>query len=221
MEENKIIQFVQKHWVKFVMGGVVFVTLLLWAERLFHKSQGSAKQDYLLANQILERYRRGSPIELESLLSAEGIVLRHPHLRPQYEAMLAHCFFYQSDLEKGMDYAYSSLARVEKELEPSYQRFTEISLLIANEEYAPAYAAATELEKSLQGEKTYCRALNLLRLCFLADKVEGGMAPWETLQAHPLYAALVPLFNEGEVGLQDYTHSTSRFGMSAARKSRD
>lgn len=198
MEENKWIHFLQKHWFKGVLSLLTLSMVLVWGERLFGKRHTGQRDDYLVIERIAQRYNQGEPIELESLLSAEGIVNKHPEIRPSYETMLAQLFFVQSEKEKGVKYAKRTLERNAKELPAPYLAFGRASLQIAKGDLDGALESSLRLEAA---EGSYLEAFNLLRICVL------GEDHWNQLRQHPHYDAIAPLFKEGAVSLEDYLAS--------------
>ncbi len=209
MEENKFITFLSKHWQSLVYTVLILSCAGIWGERLFRRQHGNSKQDYLVANQIFERYRSGHPIALESLEVAEKIVSKHPELHAKYDTMLSHCCLLQNTPEKALDYATQAIKRTETQLPAFYVSFSETTLEIARSNYDFAYEQASALEEHLQQDTGYeqLRAFNLLRLVFLSEKIDKGserLAFLETLQQLPTYSSIAALFHEGQLSLSTF-----------------
>ena len=191
--ESKWIELLKNHWSKALMGIMILATILVWSERLFGKKQGGSRQDYLIAAQVFERFQRGELLDLESLLSAEGIVNKHPELKASYENMLARSFFAQNDVAKGMLYAKNSLERNQKSLPAPYAEFGRATLLIAESKLDEALEITRQLKAD---EGSFLEAFNLLRLAMLGEEES-----WAQLHSHPRFNAIAPLFQEGGVSL--------------------
>src|SRR3990167_8381038 len=131
MEENKYLDYLKKNWKKAFYVVLILACVGVWSERLFLKRRGNTKQDYLIVNQIFERYRTGEPIALESLEVAERVVKKHPELRSKYEIMLAHCCYAQNEPQKAHLYASSALKRARNSLPAPFVTYSDISLEIS------------------------------------------------------------------------------------------
>ena len=191
--ESKWIGLLRKYWSKALMAILVLATILVWGERLFGKKHVNSRQDYLLASQVFQRFQRGELIDLESLLSCEGIVRNHPELK-SYENMLAFCFFSQNDVGKAVSYASNALKRNHRELPTPYADYARATLLIAEAKLDEAL----EISKNLNAEEgSILEAFNLIRLAMLGEKES-----WVKLRAHRRFDLIAPLFQEGSVSLE-------------------
>lgn len=210
MEENKPLEFLSKHWKKALYALLILACIGVWSERLFHKNRGNTKHDYLIVNQIFERYRMGNPIASESLEAAERVVQKHPELRSKYGTMLAHCCYAQNDPIKATSYATASLNHARDSLPAPFITYSNISLEISEGKLAEAYDHSRLLEETLaSSEYEHLRAFNLLRLIFLSDKVEeDNEAYFKKLKELASFNEISPLFREGTLDLETYLHST-------------
>lgn len=206
MEEHKYLAFLGKHWSKFLMGILALAIVGVWTERFFTANNTQSQQDFLVANQILERFRSGEPLASESIEAVTLILKRHPELHPKYDAMLAMTYFAQAHPNKGLPYAKATLEHVRKDLPLPYQNFADTSLLIAEKRYQEAYEEALTLHAQLKQGETLptLQALNLLRLVSLENEVDATSTAWDELIAHPAYASITPLFQEGKLTLEDW-----------------
>jgi len=209
MEENKFTDFLSKHWSKLLLGVMAIVCIAVWGERFLNSNRTHSKKDFLIANQILERFRSGEPLAVESIEAAENILKRHPELHPKYDAMLATTFFANQNSTKALPYAHSIIKRVDSDLPPFYRSYSETSLLIADQKYPLAFEEAKTLNTQLENQEGYenLYAMNLLRLVFLADTIGDDTIKkqaWEKLQHLPNYSKIESLFQEGKLTLQDY-----------------
>lgn len=191
--ENKWIVFIRNHWSKLLMALLIAATILVWSERLFGKKVSHCREDFLTANQFFQRFQRGELIDLESLLSCEGIVKKHAELQ-SLDGILASCFFAQNDVTKGLLYANRALQRNESSLPPAYVQFGKASILIRESKLEEAL----EISKQLNVEEgSILEAFNLLRLAMLGEEES-----WSKLHSHSRFDLIAPLFQEGSVSLE-------------------
>jgi hypothetical protein len=216
-EENKFIAFVSKHWSKLLLGVLAVACLAVWAERFLKSDENQSRQDFLIVQQIFDKFQKGQNLQEESLESAENILARHPELHPKYDAMLALAFFSQAKEAEGLKYAQLLLKKVKEELPPYYEAFARCTLLISEANYSQAYKDSLALHDMLQGQQRYQNldAMNTLRLLFLAERLgdsQQKQAFWKKLEHHPGFAALQPLFHEGTLSLEHYIQKTTMAG---------
>ena len=206
MEEHKFLNFLSKHWSKLLLGFLAIASIAAWGERFFSANKSQSQQDFILASQIFERFRNGETLPAESIEAAEMNLERHPELHPKYDTMLAMTYLAQRNLAKGLFYAKSPLHHAARELSPFYEAYAKTSLLIAEKKYEEAYAEAQDLCSQLQNDKAYSTlcALNLLRMVSLEMEIGARSDAWEELKAHPAYASITPLFQEGALSLEDW-----------------
>jgi len=209
MEENKFITLLSRHWSKFLLGILALATLAIWSERLLNTGKSQNKHDFIIINQIFERFNRGEALSTESIESAENILTRHPELHPKYDSMLALSFLSQSQIDKGAPYAQSIFERCNSELPPLHKQYALATFLISQENYSEAFDASLDLENKLQGQKNYqiLEAMNTLRLVFLAVRMGDASQKnsfWKKLEQHPAYSCVESVFHEGKISLADY-----------------
>lgn len=205
MEENNYLNLLKKHWKKGLYAFLILACIGVWSERLFLRGKVNTKQDYLVANQIFERYKMGNPIALESLEAAERVVKKHPELLPKYETMLSHVNYAQNNFDKAIGYAASSFKRVHQALPSHYATFSEITLEIGEKKFKEAYKHSLALDQQLQGEQLdQLEAFNLLRLVFLCGEPEEKEATFKRLKKLAAFDELEELFHEGEFNLEKY-----------------
>lgn len=214
MDENKIISFLGKHWTKILLGVLAVACILVWTERLLGSHRHQSKQDYVVASQILEQFRKGESLPQESIEIAEGILARHPELRPKFDSILALAYFSQANSEKGIYYARSVIERAATELPAAYRDYAQASLFISQKRFKEAFEAALSLYKKLKDSSDYSTldAMNTLRLVFLSEilgKEEEKKIYWEKLEKHTGYHLIEPLFHEGRLSLPDFVKFTS------------
>lgn len=206
MEEHKFVNFLSKHWSKLLLGFLAIASLAAWGERFFHSNHTQSQQDFLIGNQILERFRKGEPLSIESIEVAEQILERHPELHPKYDTMLAMTYLAARNPTKSLPYIKAPLKHTSADLPPYYKSYAKTSLLIAEKRYQEAYKEALNLNEELKDKEAYTilGAMNLLRLVSLENEVGSHSTAWEELKAHPAYASISHLFQEGELSLEDW-----------------
>jgi len=206
MEEHKFLNFLGKHWSKLLLGFLAVASIAVWGERFFTANRSQTQQDFLVANQILEQFQKGETLPVESIETTELILERHPELHPKYDTMLAMTYLAQRNPSKGLPYAKATLEHVTQDLPPLYQSYAKTSHLIAEKRYPEAYKEAQDLYAQLQDNEAYSTlyAMNLLRLVSLEIEIGTQSEAWEELKAHPAYASITPLFQEGTLSLEDW-----------------
>ena len=209
MEENKLLEFLKKHWSKLFLAVALFACAAVWGERLLNRNKGHEGQDYLTINRLIEQYQKGEPFSQEVLADAENILERRPELHAKCDAMLASVFLAQENIIKGESYAKLALSQVKNELPSFYQQFSQTTLTIAEKKYDRALEEARRLHEELKVTKEYetLAGLNLIRIAFLAEACEQEpirAEAWAEFKIHPSYPKLASLFQEGEVNLADY-----------------
>lgn len=205
MDENKYLEYLKKYWKKGFYALLIIACIGIWSERLFLRKKGSTKQDFLIVNQVFERYRAGNPIALESLEAAERVVKKHPELSSKYETMLSHCCYAQHNSEKALRYANSAFKRVRSSLPTPFVQYSEASLAIVKQDYTQAYEISSSLEETLSdGSFEQLRAFNLVRLIFLSDKEEDKETYYKRLKQMACYPSIEELFHEGSFDLDKY-----------------
>lgn len=206
MDEHTYLSFLSKHWTKLLLGFLAIACLAVWGERFFSTHKAQSQQDFLIANQIFERFQKGEPLPVESIEAAEMIVQRHPELHPKYDTMLAMTYLAQHNPSKGLPYAKTPLEHAASALPSFYQAYAKTSLLIAEKNYPEAYRQAQELNAQLQNNEAYSTlyAMNLLRLVSLENEIGTHSEAWEVLKSHPAYASIITLFQEGAISLEDW-----------------
>ncbi len=206
MDKDKILDFFTRHLSKFLLGVALLGLLGFFLEKRFNSHKIHSKQDYLIVRQIYESFRKGEPLAIESLETAEKIIHRHPELHAKYDPLMAYSLLQQEKIAQALPYASSILQRVQHY---PYHDYALGTLLITQENYPEAYAQAERLEKTLsEGEKyPTLRALNLLRLVFLADELSNQELKaeyWTTLQKHAAFSEIESLFQKGNLSLKDF-----------------
>jgi len=206
MEENKYLKFLGKHWSKLLLGFLAIASIAVWGERRFSTNRSHSQQDFLVGNQILERFHKGEPLAVESIEATEMILERHPELHPKYDMMLAMTYLAERNPSKGLVFAKATLEHARQDLPCLYQDYAKTSLLIAEKRYQEAYKEAQDLYTQLQNNKAYSilYAMNLLRLVSLELEIDATSEAWEELKAHPAFASITPLFQEGNLSLEDW-----------------
>ncbi len=207
MEEHKYLEFLRKHWSKLLLGFLAVASIAAWSERFFSANHIQSQQDFLIGNQIFERFQKGEPLAVESIETTEKILARHPELHPKYDPMLAMTYFAQRNPSKGLPYAKSTLEHVTKELPSHYKSFANTSLLIAEKKYPEAYEAAQSLHAQLKSNEANSTlyVMNLLRLVSLEMEMGKQQSEaWNELHSHPAFASLSPIFQEGALSLEDW-----------------
>ncbi|MCH9608626.1 MAG: hypothetical protein S4CHLAM45_12070 [Chlamydiales bacterium] len=212
MEEHKSLIFFRKHWKNGIYALLILGCIGVWTERLFLKKRGNSSQDFLIVNQIIERYQMGNPIALESLEVAERIVKKHPELHPKLDTMLSHVCYFQNDPLKAASYATASLKRVRLELPTPYVTFSEVTLDIKSENYEKAFTRSCALHQQLAEDPSFAQlhAFNLLRLIFLSDRTgheEEKPLYISQLKKLAAYDSIESLFKEGALNLENYLAS--------------
>ncbi|MCH9611174.1 MAG: hypothetical protein S4CHLAM81_14490 [Chlamydiales bacterium] len=191
--ESKWIEYLRKHWSKGLMAILILATIFVWTERAFGKKHVGNREDYIMASRCFSRFMRGEQIDLESLLSCEAIVQKHPELK-LYQPMLASCFFAQNDPQKALSWASKALERNQNELPSAYRDFAKASLLIAEDQHEQALA----LTRTIEAERgSILEAFVIMRLAMLGEK-----GSWEKLHAHERYSEVAALFSEGGITLE-------------------
>lgn len=214
MEENKLIALVGKHWSKILLGILVIAAIAAWSERLMHSNKKGNSLDFLIAQQIFERFQKGEHLPTQSIESVQNILDRHPELHPKYDLVLALTFFSQQNAQEASRYARSLINHAQGHLPNFYKDYAHTTLLISEEKYVQAFDAATSLEEKLSTQ-TDCQtldAMNTLRLLFLARQL-GDVAHertyWSKLTSNPAYSSIASVFQVGNVSLNDYFHLSS------------
>lgn len=213
-EENKFILFLNKHWSKLLLGVAIVVSITLWTERFYHSGEKKNTEDFLIAQQIFEKFQKGQNLPPESLESAENIIDRHPELHSKYDAMMALTFFSQAREAEGLKYAQSLLKKIDTELPSFFEKYARCTLLISEANYSQAYQDSLALYHMVRGQSGYqtLDAMNLVRLIFLAERlgdVQHKQDFWNELEHHPGFASLKSLFHEGTLNLENYVLKTS------------
>ena len=214
MEENKLIALAGKHWSKILLGILAIATIAAWSERLMHSNQTENSHDFLIAQQIFDRFQKGEYLPAESIESVQNILSRHPELHPKYDPVLAITFFSQQKTQEASHYARSLINHTHGHLPNAYKDYAHTTLLISEGQYAEAFSAAISLEEKLcaQVDCQTLDAMNTLRLLFLARQL-GDVACeriyWSKLTMHPAYCAITSLFQVGNTSLADYFHLSS------------
>lgn len=205
MEEHRFLNFLSKHWSKLLLGFLAIASIAAWGERFFSANKSQTQQDFILANQILERFRNGETLPAESIEAAEMILERHPELYPKYNTMLAMTYLARAH-PKGLFYAKAPLEHAARDLPSFYQAYAKTSLLIAEKRYREAYTAAEDLNTSLKNNEAYStlRAMNLLRMVSLEMEIGERSEAWQEFKALPAYSSIAPLFHEGSLSLEDW-----------------
>lgn len=207
MEEHKFLDFLKRHWSKFLLCILAIACIFAWGERLFSKKKNRSQQDFLIANQIFERFQKGEPLALESIHTTESILKRHPELQPKFGPMLAMTYLAQRNPAKAAPYAKESLKHLPSGLPPFYKSYGETSLLIAEKNYQEAYGQAKLLDdqlKNTENASSTLYAMNLLRLVSLESELGIEGPAWEELRIHPAYLSITSLFHEGSLTLEDW-----------------
>lgn len=208
--ENRYLVFLSKHWSKLVLSVLAVACVAAWSQRLLRKSSDENRHDFVLSQQMFDKFQKGAFLSPESLETVENILERHPELHPKWDAWLALTFLSQADGDKSLLYAQSLLNRSFSELPHPYRDFAETTLLFLEEKYSEAYENALALQQKVAGHEEYksLDAMNTLRLLFLAEKLGDASQKalaWTKLQKHPAYSLIEPLFQEGALSLADYT----------------
>lgn len=127
--ENRFLLFMSKHWSKLLLAVLAVACITVWSERLLRKGTSENRRDYVLSEQLFEKFQKGAFLSAESLETVENILDRHPELHQKWDAWLALTFLSQADGDKSMLYAQSLLNRSFSELPHPYQDFAETTLL--------------------------------------------------------------------------------------------
>ncbi|MCC5831492.1 MAG: hypothetical protein JJU12_00410 [Chlamydiales bacterium] len=205
MEEHTFLNFLSKHWSKLLLGFLAIASIAAWGERFLSSNKSQSNQDFILANQIFERFRSGETLPVESIEATEMILKRHPELHPKYDTMLAMTYLAQRN-PKGLFYAKAPLEHSAQQISPFHKSYAKTSLLIAEKKYQEAYNTAQDLHRELKNNQAYSTlsALNLLRLISLEKEIGVRSEAWEELKAHPTYPTISSLFREGALSLEDW-----------------
>ncbi len=206
MEAHKFLDFLRQHWSKLLLGFLAIASMAAWGERFLTSNRSHSKQDFLIGNQILERFQSGEPLAVESIETTEMILKRHPELHPKYDRMLAMTFLAQRNTSRGIPYAKAPLEHLSADLSSFYKKYAQTSLLIAEKRYTEAYSEAQNLYAQLQDNEVYStlQAMNLLRIVSLEKEMGTESNAWDELKTHPAYASIASLFQEGELSLEDW-----------------
>lgn len=207
--ENRFILFLSRHWSKLVLTLLAVACVGAWTERFMRSGSAHKNQDFMLSQQMFDKFQQGTFLSAESLESVENILKRHPELHSKWDALLALTFFSQADAPKGIAYAQSMLNRTFGELPLPYQTYAETTLLLLEEKTPEAFESALALHKQIENLAEYqtLDAMNTLRLVFLAARLGDSAQKAHfvsKLQQHPAYPTLQPLFQEGTLSLSDY-----------------
>ena len=172
---------------------ILFVTLKLFMVK------GKAETDYLSAKYAFEKWQQGKSFDNALLRNLRTLIRKHPELAAKYDKAMLQQMIAAGD-KKLADPLLEATANSTTALSNFYEQFSQISLLIAKEEYREALHASlylkTEMEsstdfwadkaKKYRGSTLF--AFNLMRRAMLCQKLGMGDEEIKAWKEFKMYA---------------------------------
>lgn len=208
LEENSQFTFFKRFSSKIAIFLVIIIALAIFAEKKWEHKKSGEKNDCFRAAKVFSELQMGHSLSRESLEEIGDIVGRRPYLRPKYEQLVGFALLAQQQEERALSHMAAAFKRHESAKEP-VQDFAKLTLLIEQKEYEEALVLAKDLNIRFEnsGEYPGLHLCNLLRTLFLAKESHDVLltkVTWDKVERHPSWPYFAPLFQEGELTLQNY-----------------
>lgn len=217
----------------YILLGLIILFILIYKTGSYRSSR--SESDYFMAEKeyqkILKSMQDGEKNDSlkSSFESLQKILKNSPSLASKYEGVLTEAYIIDENNKEALLYGKNVLSRVKKNNLPYYNNFSEITLLIANNELENSLEESLILKTNLEKEKekdeqsfSYLEkiyAYNLLRIPFLQQKLEKyeeALSSWQKLDEY-LYLSksetiyfqesknlLENLFSSEKISLKNY-----------------
>lgn len=225
------VDWVIRHKNYFFGAFLLLLLLLILSLRWMTNQALDTERDYFQAEASYHQFERsiaaqnspteGSETWQDSFEKLQAILARRPELKPKYEGSLAQTFLALEDSSHARPLVSDILERTKWEGLGLYKKFTQTSLLIAENKLAESIKASQELQKELEDKGFDAHPLlylfNLLRLSLLYQEenlVEEELKMWNELETLSLSPLVLRLMNEawqaGGLSLTEYIQERKR-----------
>lgn len=203
----KMLEWILEHRKQFFYAiciGVLSVYCLFSIGKRFFGSSS----DYGKVDSAYSAWAQGEKHDPALFKDVKDPLSRHPELTAKFGTLIAQRMLTLGETKLAQDYALSALKRTKSLLSPYHAQFSQNTLLISQEKFADALAAAYQLKNAMgtdeqlwankgpnmrSGRSLY--AYNLLRIASLereAGSKEGELKAWEELMQSAGWGGYTP-----------------------------
>ncbi len=236
--EGGLPHFFAKHGKNVILGLLAILILSFVIYNVVFRGNMTAESDFLNAPADFYQFQQGGSKASTAYTDLQQILKRQRGLQAKYDAPIAQTFLAENDSAKAQNYIDYTFTRTHNELNSSFYRYAQNSILITQGEFSLALENAKELKQILISElKTSTRqyygynlfAFNLLRIAFLEQELgnrSGEQNAWHQIKRYtsakdPTESNVQPaltkafrqmsaVFQEGQTSLSDYIAARER-----------
>lgn len=227
LEEDDVlhpaIYWLIRHKQTLIWGVAALFALLLIVYKIMTMQATATEEDFLAAQTAfhqLQNTEASSSKEKEQVSKLAMLINKYGELKPLYEGYLAQTLLIQGEPKEAAPLLRDIFQRTKKESLALYQKFSETSVLIAENQLPQALEETKKLNEELEAAKeeskiSLLHAANLVRLAFLYGETGQPALAQETwkeffnLEDTTSLEILKKIFSIGNSSLHDYKESIS------------
>jgi len=202
LEDHPMIHWISEHG-KSCLYAILGVFVLLLAIYLWLSSSSTQDEvNYQQANGQFQNFEKSQdPTKQEdAFLALTQILNRQPALHAKYDGLLAQTLIDRNQIDLAKPFAEATLTRVSQDQLPYYQEYSQLTLLITQNQLNEAIKGSLLLKEKMleqlqQSESEahgpsfggYLFALNFLRTAFLQQKAkdyQGELKSWQEWKSY-------------------------------------
>ncbi len=203
IEENRFIEWITNYGSVVLIGIACFLAVVLIGYRFASSSQKSSATDFFRAEKefaVLQSDSADLSEKKTALTDLTRILQRQPDLHAKYDGLIAQELLNQGNILEAQKYADLALLRTKRDDLPFYADYTNITMMIAKEDYRGALASTQELKQKMivnaelakeeSSERSFgdvLFAFNLMRSALLNQKIgdrEAELNDWRELKQY-------------------------------------
>ncbi len=226
LDEEGFLSLVSKYGSIVLYVTVALVAILFAAYRFSSHEAANFEEDYLnAANRYAQIQTLSDPEKKQAAVEdLRQILAKHPEFNANYQGNLAQALLEQGFVNQAIPLANETIKRVSNDQLSHYLHFATTSLLIEQQQYQEALAAALVLKEHVK-DNDLLNALNLVRIGLLQQQLgnrEEELAAWKEWKRYAgsigiapeiktldpkIYFVIQNYYGQGALSLSNYIDS--------------
>lgn len=154
-EENKWADWLTQNGRYLGYGLLALILVLIIGYRFSASRTANSENDYINAENDFQLFQRAiadreNGTSEQALKNLNAQLQRHPELQAKYQGAIAQALITAGLAAEAQVYANPTLARTNEENSPFYSDYAQTTLLIGNQQYAPALERSLALKQKME-----------------------------------------------------------------------